>query len=208
MLIPSASNRLRHPRPPTRPLKFPVKLGLDLICSSILLFTLGACSANERLKPPPVVAQVNLSRYLGQWYEISRLPFHWQKGCVATTATYTMREDGRLRVLNRCLDGGLEGPQRSAEGVAWVVDSTTNARLKVQFFWPFRGDYWVLALDADYAWALVGTPDYEYLWLLSRTPSLPEDLVKQILTRAQSLGYPVERMERTLQRADNSPSSG
>ena len=186
----------------------PHGLLIRLIFLLISLVAFGACSANERLKPPPVVAQVDLSRYLGLWYEISRLPFHWQKGCFATTATYTLREDGRLRVLNRCKDGGLEGAERSAEGVAWVVDSPANARLKVQFFWPFRGDYWVLALDPEYAWALVGTPDYEYLWLLSRTPTLPENLVRQILARAKSLGYPVERMERTPQRDEVVPSSG
>jgi len=136
----------------------------------------------------------------GSWYEIAHLPFSRQEGCYATTATYTLDDDGEVAVLNRCRKGSFEAEVDSAEGTAWVVDDTTNAKLKVQFFWPFRGDYWILAVADDYGWALVGTPDREYLWLLSRTPTLPEEKLDAIVALAADRGYPVSKLIRTPQR--------
>lgn len=170
-----------------------------IILSLLPFLGLAGCATTAKRPAPPVVERVDLERYLGQWYELARLPASFQKGCVATTATYSMREDGKIRVVNACRKETLEGKTRNAEGKAWVVDPATNARLKVTFFWPFSGDYWVVGLDPEYQWALVGTPDYKYLWLLSRTPQVPEAQYEQLVEQARALGYPVEKLIVTLQ---------
>ena len=160
---------------------------------SLLLGAVGiGCGAS--LPPPATVPRVDLQRYVGRWYEIAHLPFRFQVGCHATTATYTARPDGTIKVVNRCLDGSLTGKERVAVGKAWVVDKTTNARLKVQFFWPFRGDYWVLGLGPEYEWALVGDPAHRYMWILSRSPQLPASTYESILTLARERGYDVSKL--------------
>jgi apolipoprotein D and lipocalin family protein len=164
----------------------------------LLLASLWAC----RSPGPPleVVEPFDLDRYLGRWYEIASYPQRFQEGCVATTATYSRREDGRIRVLNACRDGSFDGEPRRAEGVASVADPAGSpAKLKVSFFWPFRGDYWVIALDPDYRWAVVGHPSREYLWILSRTPRLESAVYDGILARVRAHGYDLERLNRTPQ---------
>ena len=96
--------------------------------------------------PLPVVPYVDLKRYTGTWYEIARYPHRFQEGCVGSKATYTLRDDGKISVLNECYDKTFTGKIRSAKGKAWVVDKKTNAKLKVSFFWPFSGDYWIIDL--------------------------------------------------------------
>ena len=157
-----------------------------------------ACAASPA-DPPEVASKIEIHRYLGTWHEIARLPFSRQEGCAGTTATYSLRDDGALEVVNRCRDGGLDGEERRAVGKAWVVDSTSNAKLKVQFFWPFQGDYWVLDVDPGYRWALVGTPDRRYLWILSRSATVDAELYRDLVTRAEAKGYPVERLIQTPQ---------
>jgi len=133
-------------------------------------------------------------------YEIASYPQRFQRGCVATSATYALREDGRIDVLNQCRDGSFDGALREAEGIAWVVDpSESNAKLKVQFFWPFRGDYWIIELDPDYAYAVIGHPSREYLWILSRTPTMEPDRYARVLERIEAHGYALDRLNRTPQ---------
>jgi apolipoprotein D and lipocalin family protein len=150
--------------------------------------------------PLDVVDEVELERYLGRWYEIASFPQRFQEGCVATTATYTFREDGRIRVENECRDGSFDGEFRRVEGVAWVTDpSETPAKLKVQFFWPFRGDYWIIELDPEYRYAVVGHPSRDYLWILARTPTLDPAVYETLLARIEAQGYDLERLSRTPQ---------
>lgn len=173
------------------------------IAGALALLTALACAGGNGASPPPppppqTVSRVDLDRYAGTWYEIARFPHRFQAGCAATTATYEPRDDGRIIVQNRCRSGGLDGEERGVDGVAWAVDET-NARLKVRFFWPFSGDYWVLALDPDYQWSVVGHPKREYLWILSRTPQIDEVLYQELLAKARAQGFDVSRLERTLQ---------
>jgi apolipoprotein D and lipocalin family protein len=105
-----------------------------------------------------------------------------------------MRDDGDIAVRNRCLDGSEDGAERIAEGKAWVVDLATNARLKVQFFWPFRGDYWVIDLGDDYEYAVVGMPSRKYLWILSRTRTMDPETYAAIVKRAADHGYDVSKL--------------
>ncbi|MBB4013372.1 lipocalin family protein [Niveibacterium umoris] len=146
-------------------------------------------------EPPPVVSQVDLTRYAGLWYEIASFPNFFQRGCVATTAEYGLREGG-VSVKNRCRKDTLDGEWKQSEGRARVV---APGKLKVSFFWPFEGDYWVLALDPDYRWALVGGPGRDYLWVLSRTPQMADATYAEITARAAALGYDLSQLRRTPQ---------
>jgi apolipoprotein D and lipocalin family protein len=158
------------------------------------------CRHADVLPPPRVVAQVDLERYLGVWYEIASIPNRFQRGCVATTATYARRADGRISVVNACRDGSLDGEPRRIEGVAWqVADEPGGAKLLVRFFWPFRGDYWILELDPEYRWAIVGHPSRRYLWILSRTPQLDALLYTDLLRQVEAQGYDPSRLVRTPQ---------
>lgn len=167
------------------------------LCPSPLFLLMGC--ASPTYPPLTVVQHVDLERYTGRWFEIARYPAPFQKGCVATTAEYTIRSDGKIRVVNRCRQDSLHGRQRSAEGVARVVEPQTNAKLKVSFFWPFEGDYWIIDLDREYEWAVVGEPRRRYLWILSRTPTLDAAVYKDILSRLPEKQYDPTRLLRTLQ---------
>lgn len=144
--------------------------------------------------PLPTVPHVELERYLGRWYEVARLPVPFEKNCEHVTAEYSRRADGNIRVLNTCHKGDVNGPVKKATASARPVDAT-NAKLKVQFFWPFEGNYWILDLDqADYQFALVGEPSRKSLWLLSRQPQLAPDIRRRLIDRARELGFPVEKL--------------
>lgn len=152
-------------------------------------------------KPPPLetVPHVDLARYMGTWYDIASFPQRFQKGCTGTTAAYTLRADGTVEVLNRCARNSLDGKVTVAKGRAKVVDRTTNARLKVSFFWPFWGDYWVIDLGKDYEYAVVGHPNRKYLWILSRTPTMAPEVYEGILERLERQHYDTARLVRTPQ---------
>lgn len=169
-----------------------------------------ATSTTERLRLPPLqtVAHVELSRYLGTWYEIANFPQSFQRGCTATTATYTLRADGEIDVLNRCRKGSIDGQEKSALGRARVVDRATNAKLEVSFFRPFWGDYWIIDLSDDYSYAVVGHPGRDYLWILARNPTMAEATYQRIVTRVQAQGYQTSRLVRTLQVAGPPSASG
>lgn len=160
-----------------------------------------AASTTDRLRLPPLetVARVDLPRYVGTWYEIAAFSQRFQRGCTGTTATYALREDGDVAVVNRCRKGSLEGEEKSAHGRARVVDRATNAKLEVSFFRPFWGDYWVIDLADDYSFAVVGHPGRDYLWILARTPTMADATYERILARLKTQGYETSRLARTLQ---------
>ena len=143
-----------------------------------------------------VVSYVELKKYLGKWYEIARLPARFQEGCTETTATYSLANDGSITVLNECIKNGKV---KQAKGKAKVVDKTSNAKLKVTFFWPFYGDYWILHLGTEYHYAVVGTPNRKYLWILSRTPQMDETLFAQLLDFVTSKGFDITNLIKTRQ---------
>jgi len=143
-----------------------------------------------------VVPHVQLDNYLGKWYEIARLPAKFQEGCSETTATYTLTKDGAVSVLNECKK---EDKVKRARGKAKVVDKATGAKLKVTFFWPFYGDYWIIKLGDNYEYSVVGTPDRKYLWVLCRTPQMDSKVYSEIVDFAKSKGFDTERLIRTSQ---------
>ncbi len=156
-------------------------------------------SGGSGLPPLTVVPSVDLARYAGKWYEIARLPNWFQRGCASkSTATYTLRSDGKITVVNECRQA--DGRLKSVKGTARVADPHgPNTKLKVTFFWPFSGNYWIIDLDPDYRWAVVGEPRRDYLWILSRDPKMDEGLYRQIVGRIQEQGYDVSRLQKTPQ---------
>ena len=153
------------------------------------ILAMGGCSANHA--PLATVDQVDIERYSGKWYEIARYEHYFEKGCTNATAEYTIRKDGKLKVTNKCI---LEdGEAIDAVGVAYAVDKS-NSKLKVSFFRPFYGNYWILMLGDDYSYAVIGDPTREYLWILSRTPVLDSEVKEMILTALPELGYATDKL--------------
>ena len=144
-----------------------------------------------------VVPHVELEKYLGKWYEIAHLPAKFQEGCNETTATYSLSEDGSISVLNQSIKNGK---MKQAKGKAKVVDKNSNAKLKVTFFWPFYGDYWIIKLGNNYDYSVVGTPNRKYLWILNRTPQMNDKLYSQLVEYAKSKGFDVVKLIKTLQK--------
>lgn len=151
-----------------------------------------ACSTTPP-KNVTVVENFEADRYLGQWYEIARLDHRFERGLDHVTATYSKRDDGGLKVINR---GYSARKQRWKEsiGKAYFTGSPQRAALKVSFFGPFYGGYNVIALDKDYRYALVCGPNHNYLWILSRTPQLDASVKQQLTDQARQAGFPVDKL--------------
>ena len=153
-----------------------------------LLFLLAAA------EPLTTVASVDLARYAGKWYEAARTPNWFQTKCVGDVrATYTQEGPEKVRVVNECREAN--GKTSTAKGSAKVGGST--AKLKVTFFWPFYGDYWVLELDPEYRWVVVGEPGRKYLWILTREQNPPDELVQRLTELAAKKGYDVSKLVRS-----------
>lgn len=149
---------------------------------------------------PPTVASVDIQRYQGKWFEIASFPASFQEGCTATTAEYSLRDDGKVNVVNSCHLGSPSGEKKVAEATARLdPDQPNGSRLLVSFFPLIEGNYWILALDPDYRWSLVGSPDRKYLWILSRTPTLEAATYADIVARAQALGFDTAKLQKTVQ---------
>ena len=161
-----------------------------------MLATLIGCALfhADNLPPLEVVREVNLQRYLGTWYEIARYPNRFQKGCTSSKAIYSFRDDGKIEILNQCIKLDSDGEIKEARGKAWVTDKESNAKLKVSFFWPFRGDYWIIDLDSAYTYAVVGHPKRKYLWILSRKQIIEPKKYQEILQRLEKQSYNTGRL--------------
>jgi apolipoprotein D and lipocalin family protein len=153
--------------------------------------------------PPATVANVDLQRYVGKWHEVAKIPNRFQKHCArGTSAEYTLRGDGTIAVLNRCVRA--DGSTDEANGLAKVADRDSNSKLKVSFvrllgiqlFW---GDYWIIGLGVDYEYAVVGSPDRKYGWILSRTPNLAPEALDAAYATLRAQGYDPDRFEMTPQ---------
>lgn len=142
------------------------------------------------------VEAVDIKQYAGKWYEIASFPFYWQDGCSCTTAEYEILEQGVIKVTNTCIK---EGDIDQSVGKAFVVEGSNNAKLQVQFFWPFKGDYWVIDLSPDYSYAVVGVPNRKYCWILSRTTTMSEETYTTIVQRMKGKGFDVSKFNKTVQ---------
>jgi apolipoprotein D and lipocalin family protein len=162
--------------------------------ASVCIASLVLCSCATHLPPPATVPSVDLARYAGEWHEIESFPAWFQSGCSGTKAVYTPQADGTIEVVNTCL---RRGRPATATGTARVVPGSNNSKLKVRFFGPFEGDYWILDLDPAYRWAAVGTPDRRYLWILARSPHLDPGLLGRVRARLAAQGFDVSRLRPT-----------
>jgi apolipoprotein D and lipocalin family protein len=167
----------------------------------VMLMALVASAGVATAKEPElaVIDYVELDRYLGTWYEIASYPAWFQRNCTAVTARYSLRDDGLIKVVNSCRKGSLDGKLKQSTGRAKVVDTDSSAKLKVSFFGPFWGNYWIIDLDPDYQWAVVGEPKRKYLWILSRTRSMDDEVYERILAGLPDKGYDLDGLHRTLQ---------
>lgn len=142
---------------------------------------------------------VDLKKYAGKWYEIASYPQHFQKDCNCTTAEYTLSDKNYVIVENRCNKGNPKGKVSYIKGKAFIVENSGNAKLKVQFFWPFKGKYWIIDLAEDYSYAVVGHPNRKYLWILSRTATMNENIYQQLISKIQEKGFDISKIKRTKQ---------
>jgi apolipoprotein D and lipocalin family protein len=157
---------------------------LSLVLSGITLI------AFAESKPPELmtVPRVDLTRYVGHWYEIAKYPNRFERDCDRDIkATYSRVETDEIDVVNACIE--IDGKQKISKGKAKVVDDVSHAKLKVTFFWPFYGDYWVIDLDPDYRWVVVGEPRRKYLWIMSREPHMDAAQYAEITSRLAAKGY-------------------
>jgi apolipoprotein D and lipocalin family protein len=163
----------------------------------ISLTALFGCGTSN-YTPLETVDNVDVQRYLGKWYEIALLPNSFQKGCNCTTAEYSLIDSETIRVINTCNKDSVDGEPDQIKGKAFVVENSGNAKLRVQFFWPFRGDYWILELDKDnYSYAVVGAPSRKYLWILSRKPQMDEAVYNMLLEKCREKGFDITKLEKT-----------
>ncbi len=160
---------------------------LFLSIASLVITFFGSGCTQKPAAPLPTVRHVDLQRYSGLWYEIARYENRFEAGCVGATAEYTV-EDGYVQVINRCYgaDGKLSG---QAEGKAYAEAGSENTKLRVTFFWPFYGDYWVIMLADDYRYSVVGDPQRKYLWILARDTVLSAKDRDAIFARLIEVGY-------------------
>ena len=169
---------------------------LGVAAPALILFLVLAfwnLSGGGRMKPVPV-NDFDLQKYLGTWYEIARMPAPFEKDLARVTAHYSLRKDGKVRVLNQGYRKNGKGALSTAVGKARFEGNPATGYLKVSFFGPFYADYDILALDPDYRYALVGGGSPRFLWILSRSPELPEAVRSDYLERAAALGYEVSRL--------------
>jgi apolipoprotein D and lipocalin family protein len=147
-------------------------------------------------KPLKTVENVDLNRYLGKWYEIASFPQRFQKGCTCTTAEYSFNSDGSIDVKNSCI---ADGRLKTVMGKAYIDDKQTNSKLKVEFFKPFKGKYWIIALSPDYSYAMVGHPNRKYLWILSRSKKMSDETYDSLVQLAKSKNFDITKLNRTSQ---------
>jgi apolipoprotein D and lipocalin family protein len=164
---------------------------------TVFFSTLKVISVSQTLQTVPYV---DLNKFAGKWYEIASFPQLFQKGCNCTTAEYTTTDKGFVIIENRCNKGSINGKLSYIKGKAFVVEKSGNAKLQVQFFWPFKGKYWIIDLADDYSYAVVGHPNRKYLWILSRTSTMEDAIYQQIIARIKEKGFDIAKIKITKQK--------
>ena len=167
----------------------------------LVLFFIISAKFNVMAQLPELqtVPHVDVKKYAGKWYEIASFPQIFQRGCHCTTAEYTMTDKGYLIVENRCNRDSINGKQSYIKGKAFVEQNSGNAKLKVQFFFPFKAKYWIIDLADDYSYAVVSHPNRKYLWILSRTPKMSDAVYQQIISRLKEKGFDMNKLQVTEQ---------
>ncbi len=165
----------------------------------LLLLTIIMTTTDTRSQVLQTVPNVDLKKYSGKWFEIASYPQRFQKGCHCTTAEYTLSDKDYVIVENRCNKDSVTGKQAYIKGKAFVEKNSGNAKLKVQFFWPFKAKYWIIDLADDYSYAVVSHPNKKYLWILSRTPKMNDVVYNEILELLKAKGFDLSKLKVTVQ---------
>jgi apolipoprotein D and lipocalin family protein len=176
------------------------KFRLLLIFS--LIFNFNCTRSNSQMLDKTTVKSLDLNRYLGTWYEIARFPHSFEKNLVGVTATYSLREDGKIKVINQGFKNTLEGERSEAVGKAKIPDPSEPGKLKVSFFWIFYADYFVLELDENYQYVMIGSSSPKYFWILSRTPQMAPEVYEMLLEKARKRGYNLEKLYKVPQKVN------
>jgi len=160
----------------------------------LFLFLITSCSKSQNMINSETVKELDLNRYLGTWYELARYPHSFEKDLVGVTATYSLRPDGKIKVVNKGFKKTLNGEMSQAIGKAKIPNLKEPAKLKVSFFLFFYADYYVLELDSEYQWAIIGSKSPNYLWILSRKPQISDELYESLLEKIKSRGYKLDKL--------------
>jgi apolipoprotein D and lipocalin family protein len=170
-------------------------MGKNIVFILMLMIIFSSCKAQNTMIDKNVVKELNIERYLGKWYEIARFDHRFERGLVGVTANYSLRDDGKIKVVNSGYKDSLNGKFSQAVGKAKIPNPASEpSKLKVSFFWFFYGDYFVLELDEDYQWAVIGSSSDDYLWILSRTPQVDDKLYKSLLGKLEKRGYDISKL--------------
>lgn len=167
----------------------------NLLVILLIFSTLTSCGQTSKNEiDMETVKNLELDKYLGTWYEIARFDHSFERDLVGVTATYSMRKDGKIKVVNQGYKHSLDGKLSQAVGKAKIPNPNEPGKLKVSFFWIFYADYFVLELADDYSYALVGSSSPKYLWILSRTPQMPDETYNLLIDKAKQRGYNLEKL--------------
>ena len=167
-----------------------------------LSLSISSCTGQNDTVDKTVVKDFTLEKYLGTWYEIDRYDHRFERGLTGVTATYSLEPDGTIKVVNAGYKDSLQGERSEAIGKAKIPDPDVPSKLKVSFFWIFYADYFVLELDPEYQWAVVGSKSDNYLWILSRRPQMDQAIYKELLSRLTQRGYDVEKLIQVEQKSN------
>ncbi len=173
---------------------------IHLLLIFSVLFIFSCTKTNSQMIDQTTVKELDLNRYLGTWYEIARFPHSFEKNLVGVTATYSLREDGKIEVLNQGYKNTLDGERSKAVGKAKIPNKLDPGKLKVSFFWIFYADYFVLELDENYQYAMIGSSSDKYFWILSRTPQMAPDVYEMLFEKARKRGYNLEKLYKVPQK--------
>jgi lipocalin len=166
-----------------------------LVFSILFLVFYSGCKTLHSSVDTSTINKFDLDRYLGTWYEIARYDHSFERGLVGVTASYSYRDDGKIKVVNAGYRNSLDGAYKKSVGKAKQPNpEKAPGKLKVSFFWFFYADYFILELDEDYQWALIGSSSDKFLWILSRTPQLEQQTLDHILKKARGRGYDTENL--------------
>lgn len=176
------------------------KVRLLLILS--LLFGISCANTNSQMLDRTTVKELDLNRYLGKWYEIARFPHSFEKNLVGVTATYSLRDDGKIQVLNQGYKNTLNGELSVAVGKAKIPNKADPGKLKVSFFWIFYADYNVLELDENYQYVMIGSSSDKYFWILGRTPQMAPETYEMLLEKARKRGYNLDKLYKVPQKVN------
>lgn len=177
-----------------------------LLLILITLLFLGACASSftDKNKLSALVAaeKVELDRYYGRWFVIANIPYSAEKGKVGTYVEYIARPDGKIDDLYFFRKANFSNKLKQWTGIAWVIDTTSNALWKAQFIWPISFDYIILATAPDYSWAIVGHPGRDLAWIFGREATIAEPLYQELLGKLQAQGYDETRLKRVPQSSE------